>query len=147
MQQRTVRLSILLLCTITSQLVLVESFVSRHRSASAYKAHSWTSNTSSEKSPLVPVSTCSKASALQSYIETIKVRNFGGIINGNRENGQEDVTIQVGREPNLVVVTGETGSGKSLLVAKVIEYIMGCKASPSIIPSNGDPFAAIKVGE
>ena len=145
MQQRTVRLSILLLCTITSQLVLVESFVNRRCSAFAYKAQSWTSS-SSERRPLI-VSLCSKASALQSHIETIKVRNFGGIINGNRENGQEDVTIRVGKEPNLVAVTGETGSGKSLLVAKVIEYITGCKASPSIIPSNGEPFAAIKVGE
>ena len=145
MQQRTVRLSILLLCTITSQLVLVESFVNRRCSAFAYKAQSWISS-NSERRPLI-VSLCSKASALQSHIETIKVRNFGGIINGNRENGQEDVTIRVGKEPNLVAVTGETGSGKSLLVAKVIEYITGCKASPSIIPSNGEPFAAIKVGE
>jgi hypothetical protein len=146
MQQRTVRLSILLLCTITSQLVLVESFVNRRCSAFACKAQSWTSSSSSERRPLI-VSLCSKASALQSHIETIKVRNFGGIINGNRENGQEDVTIRVGKEPNLVAVTGETGSGKSLLVAKVIEYITGCKASPSIIPTNGEPFAAVKVGE
>lgn len=83
---------------------------------------------------------------LKSYIENIKVKNFGSVINGDREkNGKEDLIIKVACEPNLVAVTGETGSGKSLLVAKVIEYLMGCKASPSIIPSSGDKYAAVKV--
>ena len=56
--------------------------------------------------------------------------------------------IRLGNDgPNLVAVTGETGSGKSLLVAKVIEYLMGCKAAPSIIPSTGEAFAVVKIGK
>eukprot|EP00979_Chaetoceros_neogracilis_P019230 scaffold12024_cov215-Chaetoceros_neogracile.AAC.1 len=148
MQQQTARLFIIFSFALASQPVLVECFISDRRTAPVCKGQSWSraSSTSSSTSSLSSLQQ-SKASALHSHIETIKVRNFGGIMNGNRENGQEDVTIQVGNGPNLVAVTGETGSGKSLLVAKVIEYIMGCKASPSIIPSNGDPYAAIKVGE
>jgi len=141
MQQRTVLLFIFISFAVTSQSVLAECFVPHRRTALGYKSQSWIRASSSQSYFLQQ----SKASALHSHIETIKVRNFGGIMNGNRENGQEDVTIQVGKGPNLVAVTGETGSGKSLLVAKVIEYIMGCKASPSIIPTNGDKYAAIKV--
>lgn len=92
--------------------------------------------------------TYTKNSKLYSHVEIIKVKNFGGIINGDRQKSKkEDLTIQVANEANLVAVTGETGSGKSLLVAKAMEYIMGCKASPSVIPISGDAYAAIKVGE
>ena len=58
--------------------------------------------------------------------------------------------IHLGKEPNLVAVTGETGSGKSLLIAKVVEYLMGCRASPAILPSAGTddaPYAVVKVSE
>jgi DNA repair ATPase RecN len=70
------------------------------------------------------------------------------MINGNRDQGQEDIVINLGKEANLVAITGETGSGKSLLIAKVVEYLMGCKASPTILPSADDAtYAVIKVSE
>lgn len=145
-----------------------------------------------------------------SYIETIRCRNFGGLINANRNkkrhpketetpqmiNGEhngdgngnangdingdingsangmffasknihkipdvtevsnadddnddsEDVVVHLGEGPSLVAVTGETGSGKSLLVVKVIEFIMGSKAAASMIPSGCDSAEA-ELGE
>lgn len=86
------------------------------------------------------------ATRLESYIETIQVRNFGGMLNGLEEEETEEITIPIGNEPNFVAVTGETGSGKSLLIAKAIEYIMGCKASSSIVPRVGGKDVSLKVG-
>lgn len=91
-------------------------------------------------------------SSLQSHIESIRCKNFGGMINGDREKGrgqtQDDIVINLGNERNLVAITGESGSGKSLLIAKVIDYLMGCKASPTILPSTDEAnYAAIKVGK
>jgi DNA repair ATPase RecN len=52
---------------------------------------------------------------------------------------------------NLVVVTGETGSGKSLLVSKVAELITGGKATPALLnapkgTSSVDSRATVEMG-
>ncbi len=91
---------------------------------------------------------CTRFQPLFSHIESIRCRNFGGMVNGNVQQGDGNIVINLGNDANLVAVTGETGSGKSLLIAKVVEYLMGCKASTTILPStNESTYAAIKVSE
>ena len=46
--------------------------------------------------------------------------------------------MNLGGDAGLVAVTGETGSGKSLLVAKLVSIVTGGKASPSLIPTGKD---------
>ena len=41
----------------------------------------------------------------------------------------------------FVAVTGESGSGKSLLVSKAIDLVTGGKAVASLLPSSGDELA------
>jgi DNA repair ATPase RecN len=54
------------------------------------------------------------------------------------DGAEKDITILLGDGPNLVAVTGETGSGKSLLVAKVADLVSGGKATLSSVPSDTD---------
>eukprot|EP00957_Ditylum_brightwellii_P042641 3229048-Ditylum_brightwellii.AAC.1 len=54
----------------------------------------------------------------------------------NVEDEDENaIEIEFGNGPNLVAITGETGSGKSLLVARVAELAIGGKASASYLPT------------
>eukprot|EP00554_Chaetoceros_debilis_P008028 CAMPEP_0194078958 /NCGR_PEP_ID=MMETSP0149-20130528/5241_1 /TAXON_ID=122233 /ORGANISM="Chaetoceros debilis, Strain MM31A-1" /LENGTH=957 /DNA_ID=CAMNT_0038760315 /DNA_START=99 /DNA_END=2972 /DNA_ORIENTATION=+ len=83
-----------------------------------------------------------------------KGNNDNNDISDNDIDGSADVVVHLGEGPNLVAVTGETGSGKSLLVVKVIEFIMGIgygsKAAASMIPSGCDTVEAelvIKLSE
>jgi predicted ribonuclease YlaK len=80
----------------------------------------------------------------QSYIESIRCQNFMLNATNSDEENNNEVTIDLGNEgPNLVAVTGETGSGKSLLVFKVFQLIVGEKAS--IV--RGSSSACGEVGE
>ena len=98
----------------------------------------------------------------QSYVETVKCQNFmlNAATKSQHTNGDDDkstrsnasnnneVVIHLGTEhkgPNLVAVTGETGSGKSLLVFKVFQLVLGEKVSPTIM--RGSSFASGEVGE
>ena len=71
--------------------------------------------------------------------------------NAASESEDHEVVIHLGNDnednegPNLVAVTGETGSGKSLLVFKVFQLILGEKVSSSIM--RGSPFASGEVGK
>lgn len=87
-----------------------------------------------------------------SYVEKIKCQNF--VLNAatkssdnyNKENNKNnnEVVIHLGNDgPNLVAITGETGSGKSLLVFKVFQLILGEKVSPMIM--RGSSFASGEV--
>lgn len=74
-----------------------------------------------------------------SYISEIRSSNLAGI---HADEAYSDVVIdlQSGDSVNsMVVVTGETGSGKSLLVSKVADLVTGGKLDPMLLqrPSNG----------
>lgn len=69
-----------------------------------------------------------------SFIESIKSFNLAGVVDG--ETGGE-VSVSFGPNPCLVAVSGETGSGKSLLVAKLVDLATGGKATSSLVaPTN-----------
>lgn len=69
-----------------------------------------------------------------SFISSIKSKNLAGMV--NNDGSDEEICIHLGDEPNLVAVTGETGSGKSVLIAKVASLVMGGTASPTMVPSS-----------
>jgi len=66
-----------------------------------------------------------------SYIESIKSHNLAGMV-GNE--GSAEISIDLADEPNLVAVTGETASGKSVLIAKAANLVTGGTASPTMLP-------------
>ncbi len=87
----------------------------------------------------------------KSRIRSIRCENFAGMTNGQQttddenvirlsfdddddddEEGDNSLAILGG---NLVCVTGETGSGKSLLVSKIADLLTGGKASPTLLQS------------
>jgi ABC-type glutathione transport system ATPase component len=80
-----------------------------------------------------------------SKIVSIRSRNLGGAIN---PDGQDiHVTLENG---NLIAVTGETGSGKSLLVSKVADLVTGGKATSSLLQKNTnaeDSTATVQMGK
>lgn len=60
------------------------------------------------------------------------------------EHNNDDIVISFTRSdeyetaaPGFVAVTGESGSGKSLLVSKAIDLITGGKAGASLLPPAG----------
>jgi len=104
----------------------------------------------------------------QSHITTIRCQNIGGMINYSHPNdpnstndndsdktavraltttsstgssANNEIEIHLGNDPSLVAITGETGSGKSLLVSKVVNYVTGntsTKGAHALLPSTGD---------
>jgi len=84
-----------------------------------------------------------------SHIYSIKSSNIAGMINDGyrREEGDDTTTatdnnddnkminIDLGSKACLVAITGESGSGKSLLVSKAIDLITGGKAVSSLVPT------------
>lgn len=77
---------------------------------------------------------------------TIKSKNLAGLDQG------KSIIIELGNDPCLVAVTGETGTGKTLLVYKAIQLVMGGKASHAILPPLGDSMcnesnAFVEVGK
>ena len=76
-----------------------------------------------------------------SHIVSIKSYNIAGMINVDDDGGgsNTDIKVDFGPDACLVVVTGESGSGKSLLVSKAIDLIAGGKAISSLVPAaNGE---------
>ena len=67
-----------------------------------------------------------------SFISSIKSKNLAGMVNNDGSN--DEICIHLGDEPNLVAVTGETGTGKSVLIAKVASLVTGGTASPTMVP-------------
>ena len=68
-----------------------------------------------------------------SHIVSIKSTNIAGMI-----SEKEDANIQVdfGNDAGLVAITGESGTGKSLLVSKAIDLVTGGKAASSLVVSS-----------
>lgn len=65
----------------------------------------------------------------RSYVRSLRSSNLAGVVG---DQGQ-DIYVPFGA--HLTVVTGETGSGKSLLVARALQLVCGSKASPSLLKS------------
>jgi ABC-type transport system involved in cytochrome bd biosynthesis fused ATPase/permease subunit len=85
-----------------------------------------------------------RESPLKSKIVSICSRNLGGAIN---PDGQDiHLTLEYG---NLIAVTGETGSGKSLLVSKVADLVTGGKATSSLLQytNAADATATVEMGK
>ena len=121
-----------------------------------------------KEGPIDIMSSASSSSMYQSYIETVKCQNFmynaasnlapttpidddgdDDVDVGNNYNSypqNNEIEIHLGDQgPNLVAVTGETGSGKSLLVFKVFQLVLGERVSPTIL--RGSTFASGEVGK
>jgi len=72
----------------------------------------------------------SSNSVKSSHIVSIKSSNIAGLIN-------EVIKVDFGQEAgtSLIAITGESGTGKSLLVSKAIDLVTGGKAISSLVPS------------
>jgi DNA repair ATPase RecN len=89
----------------------------------------------------------------KSQIREIRSRYLAGVVNGatgvegSGENiDDETIVIQFPDHCNLVAVTGETASGKSLLVARVIELITGSKGATTFLaPGHSNATAEIEL--
>jgi ABC-type glutathione transport system ATPase component len=81
-----------------------------------------------------------RESSLKSKIVSIRSRNLGGAIN--------DIHVNL-EDGNLIAVTGETGSGKSLLVSKVADLVTGGKATSSLLQNTNatDATATVEMGK
>ena len=89
-----------------------------------------------------PAPTVAKQS---SRIRSIRSRNLGGAVASTMNKGESSLpgdldhddflslSLQDGR---LIAVTGETGSGKSLLISKVVDLCSGGKATASLLSSS-----------
>ncbi|KAL9180449.1 hypothetical protein ACHAXT_008419 [Thalassiosira profunda] len=80
-----------------------------------------------------------RPSGKASHIVSITSSNIAGMTN---DGDGADINIDFGPSACLVGVTGESGSGKSLLVSKAIDLATGGKAAASLVPaaSMGEDF-------
>ena len=76
----------------------------------------------------------SRSTIKSSHIVYIKSSNIAGMIN---EGDDSDIKVDFGQEAgtSLIAITGESGTGKSLLVSKAIDLVTGGKAISSLVPS------------
>lgn len=78
----------------------------------------------------------------QSRISCIRSFNLASVVNADDPTGIVCLSMNGGlkENPTLVAVTGETGTGKSLLVARALELLNGGKAPASLVSatSHGD---------
>lgn len=73
-----------------------------------------------------------------SYISEVRSRNLAGV-HADETSGDVVVDLKIGDSINsMVVVTGETGSGKSLLVSKVADLVTGGKVDTSLLQRPSD---------
>jgi hypothetical protein len=88
----------------------------------------------------------SSAEKNKSYVSMIRSCNLAGVVAATNEEGDmeeqgtcrsNDITLRFQRGSlsgsNLIAVTGETGSGKSLLVSRVADLVTGGKAASSLL--------------
>jgi Tfp pilus assembly pilus retraction ATPase PilT len=87
-----------------------------------------------------------------SHISSIRSRNLAGVKGGYDDCDEIFLNLEAHNQDgsNLVVVTGETGSGKSLLVSKVADLVTGGKATASLLhtpkDTSVDPSASVEMG-
>lgn len=88
------------------------------------------------------VASSSTQSESTSHIVSITSRNVAGM---KSEENNDEIVIRFDSShtagTGFVAVTGESGSGKSLLVSKAIDLVTGGKAVASLLPSSGDELA------
>lgn len=80
----------------------------------------------------------------KSQIREIRSRHLAGVVNSNGNISNDDIVIPFGNNQNLIAVTGETASGKSLLVARVVELLTGAKAASTFL-APGQPEAMVEI--
>jgi len=80
------------------------------------------------------LSSDSKTPHPSSHIVYIDSSNIAGMVRVS-DGESAGIRIEFGPEACLVAVTGESGSGKSLLVSKAIDLVTGGKAVPSLVPT------------
>ena len=68
-----------------------------------------------------------------SHIVSIKSTNIAGMIS---EKEDADIQVDFGNDAGLIAITGESGTGKSLLVSKAIDLVTGGKAVSSLVVSS-----------
>ena len=85
-------------------------------------------NSIGEYEPKVPSSSVVNKS---SHIVSIKSCNIAGLISDREDS--DDIQVDFGSEACLVAITGESGTGKSLLVSKALDLVSGGKAVSSLI--------------
>jgi ABC-type phosphate transport system ATPase subunit len=73
----------------------------------------------------------------QSFIESIVCSNLAGIFNSDSK--EANITIDLSKQ--MVAVTGETGSGKSLLISKLVDIVVGGRVTASFVPRGGNSVA------
>jgi ABC-type glutathione transport system ATPase component len=91
----------------------------------------------------------SSAEKNKSYVSMIRSCNLAGVVAATNEEGNmeeqgtgrsNDITLRFQRGSlsgsNLIAVTGETGSGKSLLVSRVADLVTGGKAASSLLQNS-----------
>lgn len=75
------------------------------------------------------------SSSRSSHIVSIRSSNIAGMVG----DSEEDIIVDFGLTSCFVAVTGESGTGKSLLISKAIDLISGGKAVPSLLsPSSSE---------
>ena len=98
---------------------------------------------SSPSSAEKPEKSITKRSASSSNrIISIRSRNLAGM---SSIDGRQDILIEIKNGENFTAITGETGSGKSLLVSRVIQLIGGGKASSSLVSSSEDRSVSVGI--
>lgn len=71
------------------------------------------------------------SSSRSSHILSIRSSNVAGMVGIGDES--EEIIVDFGLTSCFVAVTGESGTGKSLLISKAIDLISGGKAVPSLL--------------
>ena len=91
-----------------------------------------------------------------SQIISLRSQNLGGLAtvttSQDNEVGGTGGAVTFGKGQNLIAITGETGSGKSVLWARAIEILMGGKVAASLVGSTvnlsanqGDQMAFVEM--
>jgi len=89
----------------------------------------------------------------KSHICTINCLNLGGIVQakdsqthgGTKSNDDSTISVSLGSAPNFVVLTGESGSGKSLLVSTSLNLILGEKKVAASLLSDASNYSKVEV--
>lgn len=117
-------------------------FLFRGKYSNSLKASNADDFTTSDHSE--PITKSDRRKSRISHVSTIRAKNLASI---NADDDGNEIVLDLEHDMSvegsnlMVAVTGETGSGKSLLVSKVAELVTGGKMSPSLLHVSGNKFA------
>jgi hypothetical protein len=118
------------------------------------------SSTSDDFTPTVehvehsePITNGQQKKKRRSHVTTIRSKNLASI-NADEDGNEIVLNFDSGESEEdsnlMVVVTGETGSGKSLLVSKAAELVTGGKMAPSLLngskSKSAESAASVELG-